>query len=244
MKILLFIIFTAFSVEAVEPKVIRIFTALCDNKHQGIVKVPAKIGNGDKPQDNLYWGAMYGIKTWFSKSKSWERLAAYKVNDVILERLVFKRKGHEVYIVADAYHGQNMKNCLSDYFQSLRGHFKEDQKLNKFKLSLKNNKLSVFVGHNGLMDFKLQEFKGKGNIGAMSFCCKSRPFFRDRIKASGSTAYLLTNGFMAPEAYSVSAAIDGWLLGNTPEAVARRAAAAYHQYQKCGHRGAYNLFKP
>ena len=64
-------------------------TALCDNEHQGIVKVPAKIGNGDKPQDNLYWGAMYGIKTWFSKSESWEKVTAYKVNDVILERLVF-----------------------------------------------------------------------------------------------------------------------------------------------------------
>jgi len=241
---ILFLLFLLSSTCLAEKKVIRIFTALCDNEHQGIVKVPAKIGNGDKPQDNLYWGAMYGIKTWFSKSESWERLASYKVNDVILERLVFKRKGQKVYMVADAYRGQNMKECLSDYFQSLAGEFKEDKKLEKLRLSFKNNKLSVFVGHNGLMDFKLPEFKGKGNIGAMSFCCKSRPFFRDRIKTSGSTAYLLTNGFMAPEAYSVSAAIDGWLLGNTPEAVARRAAAAYHKYQKCGHKGAYNLFKP
>ena len=94
------------------------------------------------------------------------------------------------------------------------------------------------------MDFELPVVKGKGAIDGMSFCCKSKAFFEKRIKVTGSKPYLLTNGFMAPEAYSISAAIDGWLLGNTPEGVARRAAAAYHKYQKCGHKGAYNLFKP
>ena len=48
-------------------KSIHIFVALCDNENQGIVKVPASIGNGQKPSTNLYWGCGYGIKTFFKK---------------------------------------------------------------------------------------------------------------------------------------------------------------------------------
>ena len=241
---LLLVFFLFYSSVAAEKKVIHILTALCDNEHQGIVKVPARIGDGDKPRENLYWGAMYGIKTWFSKNQSWKKLASFKVDDVILERLVFKRKNSEVYLIADAYRGRKMKDCLNDYFSSLTGKVLKEKGLGDLGVSLKETKLTIFVGHNGLMDFKLPLIKGKGEIDAMSFCCKSKPFFKERINAAGSKSVLLTNGFMAPEAYSVSAAIDGWLLGNRPEGIARRAAAAYHQYQKCGHRGAYNLFKP
>ena len=45
-------------------KSIHIFVALCDNKYQGIVPVPAKIGNGQEPNANLYWGCGYGIDSW------------------------------------------------------------------------------------------------------------------------------------------------------------------------------------
>jgi hypothetical protein len=50
-----------------ESTVIHVFVALCDNKYQGIVPVPAKIGNGQDPLNNLYWGAAYGIKSFFKK---------------------------------------------------------------------------------------------------------------------------------------------------------------------------------
>ncbi|EDY21883.1 hypothetical protein CfE428DRAFT_0008 [Chthoniobacter flavus Ellin428] len=35
---------------------IHVFVALADNATQGIVPVPAKIGNGDDAEHNLYWG--------------------------------------------------------------------------------------------------------------------------------------------------------------------------------------------
>ncbi|MBS1655648.1 MAG: hypothetical protein JSU05_12430, partial [Bacteroidetes bacterium] len=40
-------------------KTIHVFVALCDNKYQGIVPVPAKIGNGQDPANNLYWGCSF-----------------------------------------------------------------------------------------------------------------------------------------------------------------------------------------
>ncbi len=46
-------------------RTIHIFVALCDNKNQGIVPVPPILGNGEDPKNNLYWGALYGVKTFF-----------------------------------------------------------------------------------------------------------------------------------------------------------------------------------
>jgi hypothetical protein len=36
------------------PRLIHVFVALADNVHQGIVPVPAALGNGDDPARNLY----------------------------------------------------------------------------------------------------------------------------------------------------------------------------------------------
>ena len=45
------------------PVVVHVVVALCDNEHQGIVPVPATLGNGQDPRNNLYWGALYGVRT-------------------------------------------------------------------------------------------------------------------------------------------------------------------------------------
>ena len=47
---------------------------------------------------------------------------------------------------------------------------------------------------------------------------------------------------MTPEAYILSAAIDGWLNQESDEAVRSRAAKAYHQYQNGGLKSANSLF--
>ena len=47
---------------------------------------------------------------------------------------------------------------------------------------------------------------------------------------------------MAPEAYTLKAALDGWMLNENPEEIRRRAAAAYAQYQRCSLAAALRLF--
>ncbi|WP_316785612.1 hypothetical protein [Pedobacter frigiditerrae] len=44
-------------------KTIHVFVALCDNKYQGIVPVPKAIGNGQDPDNNLYWGYQFTNNT-------------------------------------------------------------------------------------------------------------------------------------------------------------------------------------
>ncbi len=70
-------------------KTIHIFVALCDNKYQGIVPVPAKIGNGQDPNNNLYWGCAFGVKTFFKKSAAWKLIKSESRVSPLLERLIF-----------------------------------------------------------------------------------------------------------------------------------------------------------
>lgn len=79
-------------------RVIHVFVALCDNKHQGIVPVPASIGNGQDPANNLYWGCAGGVKGYFKKRANWQLLSTTKhVSKIILERCVFKHKLSNAY---------------------------------------------------------------------------------------------------------------------------------------------------
>ena len=66
--------------------VIHVFVALCDNVNQGIVPVSARLGNGEDPANNLYWGAAFGVKTFFSKSKDWNSSPDANPQPAILER--------------------------------------------------------------------------------------------------------------------------------------------------------------
>ena len=50
-----------------KPLVAHVIVALADNEHQGIVPIPSTLGDGDRPQSNLYWGAMYGVKGFSAK---------------------------------------------------------------------------------------------------------------------------------------------------------------------------------
>ncbi|HEV8272259.1 MAG TPA: hypothetical protein VGQ04_13200, partial [Chitinophagaceae bacterium] len=71
-------------------KTIHVFVALCDNKYQGIVPVPAKMGNGQDAATNLYWGAAFGVKTFFNKSSDWKIIEVKKSPaENILERILF-----------------------------------------------------------------------------------------------------------------------------------------------------------
>ena len=65
-RILLLLVVLCSSSKFHAQRVIHIVVALCDNQYQGIVKVPAGIGNGQDARTNLYWGAGYGVKTQFS----------------------------------------------------------------------------------------------------------------------------------------------------------------------------------
>jgi hypothetical protein len=95
-------------------KTIHVFVALCDNKFQGIVPVPSKIGNGQDPDNNLYWGCAFGIRTFFRKSAEWKQVKFQKLDSLKLERIVFKHATKNWYLIAEAYNGKYIDNCTKN----------------------------------------------------------------------------------------------------------------------------------
>jgi hypothetical protein len=245
---LLIILLPATLAVAQEPaKTIHVFVALCDNDNQGIVPVPKKLGNGDDPGNNLYWGALYGIKTFLKKSKDWDLLITSKnpTHD-ILERAIFRHKGSGAYLVAEAYRGAKIRKAIVDFLNAAAGNNSGLLKLGEDHIRINGSSdLAVYVGHNGLMDFNIEETKRSRYIkanDAIVLACKSKPYFQPLFSKLGCASILLTTGFMAPEAYSLKAALDGWLTGESGKQIRERAAHSYHKFQKCGLYAARRLF--
>lgn len=229
----------------------HVFVALADNEHQGIVPVPEKLGNGIDPTHNLYWGAAFGVKTYFKASNDWGLLWSGRgPKSSILERCVFKQKKSNVYLIADAYQGSEIREAVTDFLSAAAG-------LNEQALPLHTgatdtpvptaggSDLVVYVGHDAFMDFQIPKIGGRVREpvrAAIVLACASKPYFAPYLKETGAAPLLWTTGLMAPEAYTLKAALDGWLLNEDAETIRGRAALAYDRYQHCGINAAQRLF--
>jgi hypothetical protein len=235
-------------------RVIHVFVALCDNVNQGIVPVSAALGNGDNPKTNLYWGAAFGVKTFFSKNRDWQLVslsnASAKSPSVILDRVGFRHRRTGAFLIAEAYRGSYIRQATEDFLAAAAGLPGDKLTVSldgrKFEVHLGGSaNLVAYVGHNGLMDFSVGSLPQKRDDEkreAIILACASRNYFADSLRATGAKPLLWTTNLMAPEAYVLSAALDGWLNLETNEQVRARAAKAYSTYQRIGLKGASGLF--
>lgn len=226
-------------------KSIHIFVALCDNKYQGIVPVPAKIGNGQDMNNNLYWGCAFGIRTYFKKSKEWIFIGAEKLEAGRLERIIFRHKTQKYYLIADAYDGKFIKQCTIDFLKSCSGQLSETIKIEKKLVGISgNSSLVAYIGHDGLMDFNLNEsFEStdKKFRKCIILACISKSFFAPYIEQTNAFPLVWTTGLMCPEAYTIHDAISSFVKNESDESIRLKAAVAYSKYQKCSLKSAKNL---
>jgi hypothetical protein len=215
------------------------------------VPVARVLGNGEDPQRNLYWGSSYGVKTFFSRSAEWQRLQCFeKPKAAILERCIFKYRTGNVYLIADAYRGMEIKQAILDFLDSAAGGgvdvLSVPSKSGALRLPANGGAtVLAYVGHDGLMDFQLPRYpqqKAGTHREAIVLACASKQFFAQALRAGGAYPLLWTTNLMAPEAYTLKSALDGWIAGENSEQIRERAAAAYDKYQKCGAKAARRLF--
>lgn len=244
----LFFVFTlllAANIFGQDVKTIHVLVALCDNQYQGIVKVPKGIGNGQDPKNNLYWGCGYGVSTYFKKSKEWKEVKRFAVDSVILERVIFKHKTKDYYLVADAYNGKEIKQCTHDFLNAVSGRVSGVVKADTIDVPiLGNSEIIAYIGHNGLMDFKLvNNYKNKDGRErkAVILACASKQYFTPYLKNANAYPLLWTTNLMAPEAYTLYDALESYIGGKDYLQVRGSAAAAYSKYQKCSLRAAKGL---
>lgn len=227
-------------------KTVHVYVALCDNIYQGIVPVPKAIGNGDDPRNNLYWGCGYGVKTYFKRHADWDLLETRIGKDsIILERCIFKHKTKDVYLVADAYRGREIKQTINDVVYAGAGYKRDTVRVGDKCLGIGSGaSLLAYIGHDGLMEFDLEDIpKSKDNVEreAIILACISKEYFHKYVVAAKMFPLVWTTGLMAPEAYTLSFALDAWLKGESREVIRNEAANGYNTYQKCGINGAKRL---
>jgi len=234
--------------------VIHVFVALCDNVNQGIVPVSPSLGNGDNPGTNLYWGAAFGIKTFFGKNKDWQPAlpsgSSAKSPAVVLDRVVYRHRKSGAFLVAEAYRGSHIRQATEDFLAAAAGTPGESLTVSldgkDLELHLGGSaQVLAYIGHNGLMDFQLSSVPKRHDDETREtiiLACASKGYFADSLRTTGARPLLWTTNLMAPEAYSLSAALDGWLKHETDEQIRLRAAKAYSTYQRIGLRGASGLF--
>lgn len=204
-----------------EEKHIAVFVGLCDNATQGIVKVGAKIGDGDKPDDNLYWGCSDGLKSYFKKSRLWklEKSETITGDERILERLTFRHKSGDALLIAEAWRGSDLADCYAAFEKSLAS---GDQDL------------VVFIGHNSFMDSPVKPILPKltTKTDAIVLCCLSEHYHRARLENAGARPVLLTTQLMYPGAFILHDALEPWLANKKPAALREAAGLAYAKNQK------------
>lgn len=234
-----------------QPLVAHILVPLCDNAHQGIVKVNASLGNGQNLKTNLYWGAGYGIRTHFQRQAEWKTLSVSDPAEPhILERLVMRRSypnGATVVLVADAYDGAYMKQCLEDYLDALCGikHGHVQAGAESFP-AWGDADLLAFNGHNGLMDTDVRErsFQGGHARDAVVIACMSHAYFEDHLRRASAYPLVTTTNLLAPEAYIMRAIIDAWAQLKSGEEVDLAAAQGNSSVQtKCSLSASNRLFR-
>lgn len=229
-----------------QSRYIHVLVALCDNDHQGIVPVPRKIGNGQDPAKNLYWGCGYGVKTFIKKQADWKLIRLVKnPSTAIYERLIFKHKISNLFLIADAYNGAMIKQTITDFLNYASGNNKLIINTDSLKINAGGNaNLICYVGHDGLMDFTLENYPSsvdKIKREVVILACASKNYFYKYIKKTGAYPLIWTTNLMCPEAYTLDAIIDSWTINDPAEKTREKAAQTYNQYQKSGIKGARNL---
>lgn len=236
-----------------KPLVAHVVVALCDNEFQGIVPVPTKLGDGDAPRSNLYWGAMYGVRSFFRNQAGWQLLEIAPSRDSrVLDRVLFRREVTRhgrtvpVLLVAEAWRGRNIGDAIRHFLELDRGEHVERLRAGDLEFDAGGAAhVAAFVGHNGLMDFSapvLAEIDVAVQPHAsVVLACMSDPYFT-RLLRPNSWPLITTSGLMAPEAYTLASVVESWFSGSEPAKVRQVAARAYAKYQRIPDKPALRLF--
>jgi len=232
------------------PLVVHVLVPLCDNIHQGIVPTSASLGDGFSLRTNLYWATSHGMKRYFKELRDWKILSSqvYLPNSVVLERVVFEKtytNGAKVKLIAEAYRGDKIENCLLDFFNSLSGTLRDTVFVDGDTL-LTHSKadLIVYNGHNGLMDVWVDDIVNVDGIqkDAAVIACSSMYNFNRKLNYAKGYPLVMTTNSLYPGAFIVEGIIDNWATLESEEKIRQSAGDAYNRVKKCGIIGARNLF--
>ncbi len=234
--------------------VVHVLVPLCDNAQ--IVCGSKAAGDPLDLARNLYWGAVFGQKRFFSrKASSFTQVGVEKGSGSHLERSVVRRfvdgapwgraDKVELLVVLDAFRGDRIDEVVDTFFNEAAAGKSLD-----FDDGGKRRTVAVnvvgYAGHNRMMDGKkppaIVARAGRAPIPSFVMACHSRSYFDDGLTRRGSEMLLMTKQLMAPEGYVVDAIVGAVAENADKRTIKRRAIAAYAKWQKIEERVAATIF--
>lgn len=234
--------------------VVHVLVPLCDNAQ--IVCGSKAAGDPLDLARNLYWGAIFGQKRFFTrKTSSFTQVSEEKGTGSHLERSVVRRfvdgspwgrAGKvELIVVLDAFRGDHIDGVVDTFFNEAAAgkslSFDDGGKRRTVAVSVVG-----YAGHNRMMDGKkppaLGERAGLEPIPSFVMACYSRSYFQKALTRRGSDMLLMTKQLMAPEGYVIEAIVGAIAENADKPAIKRRAIAAYAKWQKIEEKAAATIF--
>ncbi|HVV88287.1 MAG TPA: hypothetical protein VHE35_34835 [Kofleriaceae bacterium] len=235
-----------------KPLVVQVHVPLCDN--DVIPCGNARLGDGDTPASNLYWGTTEGTAGWFGRRGSgWKQVLATDGGAVglpdVLDLRVWRREivtprawrargvaaRYPLYVVAFAWRGEQIGRAFDRYAEDLYGVGSTTIVLpDGTRLAAGGDAHVVaYVGHNHLMDLDGYDWRGLAARadprprGALAIACHTAVYVQDVVPGPSRVPLLFTRDFLLASSAALEGAVLALAAGGDYAAIRRGGAQGY-----------------
>lgn len=241
-------------VGAGKPLVVHIVVPLCSN--QQIDCGASWAGKAGDLERNLYWGAVFGVRTWMERPRSdWQRIAVTGADGPRLERRIYRRwvagapfgrEGRvEEIAVFDAFHGDRIDDAVRAFWKTAT---EGAQVLFDESGTSRTEAVVVagYTGHNRMLDGlalpDAPRVEASHPLPSFVLACLSERTFGAPLRAAGVPLLLSTRALVAPEAYLTDAVLHALGDGREAGGIREQAIGSYVVWQKLSRPTAGSMF--
>jgi len=232
-----------------KPVVVEVFVPLCSDDKGGPCGKHSGAGDPKNLEDNLYWGAVFGARTYLGRRDTgWSRVEAGSGEGFELERATFKRTVHgshwgtsgsvEVFVVLHAMDGDAGDDALKRFLDVAGSggsvKFSDGSGTREERVHAVG-----FVGRNPLLrngripeKLELPAAPSGTGIPAFTTMAHARETLGAWLRRAGSRELLLPRGPVASEGYVLDAVVHGLANNEQPASVRKRVVKAYTRWHK------------
>lgn len=231
------------------PLVVQVHVPLCDNDI--IACGNPRLGDGEAPDDNLYWGTTEGTRGWFGRrGGGWTQAlhtdgAAIDEPDVLDVRVwtrqiatprAWRERGaparYRLDVVAFAWRGERIDGALARYAADLSGAAGHAVTLPDGSSIAAGGDAQVvaYVGHNRFMDLEHFAWRAPADTqprGAIAIACHTAVYLQDRAVGPTRVPLLFTRDYLLASSAALEGAILALAHGGDYAAIRRGGAQGY-----------------
>jgi hypothetical protein len=213
-----------------------------------------EFARGDDPENNFYWGALFGFDTHFANAAGWRRAFRDRGEGRrILARSVFHKRVEptehwidrgvenpfDIFVLANAWNHTEIVHAMEQPIRAALCRETTTIKCEGRSLGFDSDSVIVgYVGPNHMLEeywdplVQLGHCRPTRRIGVFYACPRSAVVLHMPLIDAGLYPVLFTRNTITPEAYVVDGILDALLIGDLDDGFIDSAATQYARYQK------------